>query len=97
MQLKKILARKDGYTLVVGVALGLMLQSLLYALSYQWAAKLALEEAESGFTFGTSTGDWKNDYAVPVATFVFGVLLLEVILQICAYAFGSKKTSKGKK
>lgn len=59
MQLKKVLARKDGYTLVVGVALGLMLQSLVYALSYQWAVQVAQIDTEKGFTFGASTGDWK--------------------------------------
>ena len=97
MQIFKVLSRKDGSSLVVGVVLALMLQSLLYTFAFQWSSQIVTTEQTEGFGFGTGSGDWKVDYLIPALTFVIGVVLLEFLLIVIAYAAKQQPKKKGKK
>lgn len=97
MQIFKVISRKDGYSVVVAIVLGLMLQSVLYAVAYQWASKVSVSSESESFSFTGSTGNWRNDYLVPIVTFIFGFLLLEVIVQFAVYLTKKPEVTKNKK
>lgn len=97
MQIFKVISRKDGYSVVVAIVLGLMLQSVLYAVAYQWANKVSVSSESESLSFTGSTGNWRNDYLVPIVTFIFGFLLLEVIVQFAVYLTKKPEVTKNKK
>ena len=93
MQILKVLAKKDAYSVALAVALGLMIQSLLYTVSFSWSSKIVTSD-DSTSAFSLTGGDWKTNYLVPVLTFISSVLLLELILQVIVYLFAKPVKKK---
>lgn len=96
MQLKKVLARKDGYSLVLGILLALVTSTMLSQVSMNLSNKLFGSNTGDEFSF-MPTMSAKQQYLMPIAAFVISLLVIEIFLQVVAALMQKPKGGKGKK
>ena len=74
----KVLKRKDGATIIVGVVVAMILWQLLSMVTLSLSGKLSgLDTGDVGYGF---PGGWKTQYLNPVVSAALQLLLLEVVL-----------------
>lgn len=79
MQIKKVLVKKDAYSLIVAILVALAAINPLTNFSTMFASKLV--GTQEGYYAGVGQG-WKMQYLHPILSFLLYILLLEVVLQI---------------
>jgi hypothetical protein len=89
MVIVRILKRKDGAALVVGVALGLILANLLTVLPQELAFRISGLDSQTGGSLG-----WKSTYLQPIIVFLLQVIFLEVLTWIYVWVADALKPSK---
>lgn len=88
MVLVQILKRKDGASLIVGVAMAAVLGQLLPTLTGNLASRLSgLDESQYGF----SGQGWQTTYLKPVVWAILQVILLELLARLYIILFASSK------
>lgn len=94
IRIKKVLARKDAYSVMLGITLALSAQSVLY-ITYSWATELLAVPGTSEFASYAPTGQpWQLAYGQPILNFVLQVALIEAFLWL---VFGLGQVSKNMK
>jgi hypothetical protein len=89
MVIIRVLKRKDGASLVVGVALGLLLANLLTVLPQDLAFRISGLETNAGGALG-----WKSTYLQPILVFLLQVILLEILVWIYVWVVDALKPTK---
>lgn len=93
-RIKKVLARKDAYSVMLGVVLALSAQSALF-ITYNWATELIATPGSSDFAgFSPSGQPWQVMYGQPILNFVLQVVVIEAFLWL---VFGMGQISKNMK
>lgn len=94
IRIKKVLARKDAYSVMLGVTLALSAQSVLFV-TYNWATELLAAPGASEFaSFSTSGQPWQVMYGQPILNFVLQVAVIEAFLWL---VFGLGQVNKNMK
>ncbi|MGZ6005063.1 MAG: hypothetical protein ACXWLH_02835 [Candidatus Saccharimonadales bacterium] len=78
MGIVKVLKRKDGAALVVGVTLGLFVFNLASGLTVQLTQKIS----NLGSNTVTTTAGWRGAYLQPIVSFLLELLVLEVVIRL---------------
>ncbi len=81
MQIKKVLSRKDAYSVLVAIVLGLLAQLPLTMIPNELTSKI-MQSGDSGleaFSGGTSAQD---TYLRPIVVMLIGVVLVEVAIHV---------------
>jgi hypothetical protein len=87
MVLVKILKRKDASSVIVAVTVGILLVSLVTAVTSELASKISgLNNSQYA-----STGGWKATYLLPAVAFVLELIALEILGWIYVLVGGSVK------
>lgn len=80
MGIVKVLKRKDGASLVVGVTVGLLVVNLVAGLTNQLTQKIVNIGSDS---VAISSG-WRVAYLQPIVTFLLELIALELLIWIYA-------------
>jgi hypothetical protein len=96
MQVKKVLARKDGYSLLLSILLALVTSTTLLQVSTSLANKLFGSEAGNDFSY-MPVMSARQQYLLPIATLVISIVVIEVFLQLVDAIVKQPKGGKGKK
>jgi len=92
MGIIKVLKRKDGATLVVGVALAFVVANFLMSVTGQLSAKIT---DAAGSTPGlASTDGWQTAYLLPIVTLILELIALELLVWIYVWIHGAVTNKK---
>lgn len=82
----KVLKRKDGAALVVGVVVGLIINELVFRIVQPLSAQLSGQGSQG-------MGSWQANYAQPLITAVLEFIALELLIWLYASVTSATKKS----
>jgi len=94
IRIKKVLERKDAYSVLLAFVLGLSVQTALY-ITYSWATELVAAPGGSEFaSYSALDQPWQVVYGQPLLNVVLQVAVIEAFLWL---VFGLGQINKNMK
>jgi hypothetical protein len=78
MGIIKVLKRKDGAALVVGVALAITIANFLTTITFQLSLKLSDMSASAN----QESGGWRTSYLEPLIGLILSIIALELLVWV---------------
>lgn len=92
MGIVKVLKRKDGASLVVGVAVAFIVVNFVSGVTIHLTQKIS--EIGSDTKFTQPLGDWRVSYLTPIVAMILQLIVLELLIWVYVWLHSQLENAK---